>query len=422
MKNNCCDEVDYSKYNELEKVYDIFSKLKINNDIIDENRVIGSLSGGEKVKIQLTKILLANPDVLLLDEPTNDLDLGTLLWLENFVKNSNKAIIYISHDETFLENTANVIVHLEQIKKKTECRHTIAKTGYKEYIENRLQLIDRQNSIADKEKQEFDIKMDKWRKIYQRVDYQQKTITRQDPHGGQLLKKKMHSVKSQQKMLEKEKDRLAKKVDVEDSIGFEFKYNVDIPKNKVIYNKVISPLVIGDKVLSKRIKLTIKGGNHIVIVGDNGCGKTTLLKRIYEEIKDNNYKVGYMSQNYDDELDVNSNVVEFICANKEKGQITLGRTFLGSMKFTEDEMDGKISQLSGGQKAKLLLIKLIMDKCQVLVLDEPTRNLSPLSNPVIRKMLREYQGCIISVSHDRKYIEDVGAVVYKLDKEGVHEI
>ena len=419
LKDNYDSEIDFNKYNELENVYNMCSKLNLGKDIIEENRLIESLSGGERVKLQLVKIMLSDPDVLLLDEPSNDLDIETLLWLENFIKTSNKPIIYISHDETLLENTCNAVIHLEQIMKKTQAKHTICRLSYREYINQRLKLIDRQNSIADKEKNQLDEKMDKWRKIYQRVDHEQATISRNDAHGGYLLKKKMHAVKSQERMLKKEKENLTKKIDTEDSISILFNYDIEIPKSKVVYNKTISPLCVGDKILSKRVDLVVKGNSHVVITGNNGSGKTTFLKKIYEDIKQGPYKVGYMPQNYNDKLELDSSVIEFVCKDRDKDNLTLARTFLGSMKFSEEEMEGKISELSGGQKAKLLLVKLILDKSQILILDEPTRNLSPLSNPVIRQILSEYCGCIISVSHDRKFIEKVGNVVYKLDEAGL---
>lgn len=419
LKDNYDSEIDFNKYNELENVYNMFSKLNMEKDIIEENRLIDSLSGGERVKLQLVKIMLSDPDVLLLDEPSNDLDVETLLWLENFIKSSNKPIIYISHDETLLENTCNTIIHLEQIMKKTVAKHTICRLSYREYVNQRLKFIDRQNSIADKEKNQLDEKMNKWRKIYQRVDHEQATISRRDAHGGYLLKKKMHSIKSQERMLKKEEENLTKKIDTEDSISFLFNYDIDIPKSKVVYNKIISPLCIGDKILSKRIELVAKGNSHIVITGNNGSGKTTLLRKIHEDIVNSAYKIGYMPQNYNDKLELDSSVIEFIAKENYKDNLTLARTFLGCMKFSEEEMEGKIAELSGGQKAKLLLVKLILDKSQILILDEPTRNLSPLSNPVVRQILREYKGCIISVSHDRKFIEEVGNVVYKLDAEGL---
>jgi len=412
-------ELDYSLYNDIEKVYSIFSKLNINKNLLEDNRIIRTLSGGEKVKLQLTKILLDDPDVLLLDEPSNDLDIETLLWLEDFIRESNKAIIYISHDETLLENTSTHIIHLEQVNKKSVARHTICKMNYRDYVNNREYLINRQNQIADKEKKQFDEKMDKWRKIYQRVNHEQATISRKDPHGGFLLKKKMHSVKAQEKMLEKEKENLTKKVDKEEAINMLFDYEVSLPKNKIIYNKVISPLKINNSVLCKEVNLVIKTSEHIALIGRNGIGKTTLLKHIYKELKNDKYKVGYMPQNYDDVLDLNKSVIDYVCPTLDKESRTKALTFLGSNKFKDEEMNSNIQNLSGGQKAKLLLIKLILDQCEILFLDEPTRNLSPLSNPVIRQVLKNYKGCIISVSHDRKYIEEVCDKVYELSREKI---
>lgn len=414
FKKDINSEIDYSKYNETQTILSYFSKFNLDKNIIDENRIINTLSGGEKIKIQLIKILLDDPDILLLDEPSNDLDIDTLLWLEKFIKDSSKAIMFISHDETLLENTASIIIHLEQIMKKTKAKYTICKTNYRDYIENRLHLIDKQNQISIKEKKDFDEKLKRWQKIYNRVDHEQRVISRQDPHGGFLLKKKMHCVKAIGRRLEKEKSNLVKKVDSEDSINISFDYHNDLNKSKIIYNEIIKPLKIKDRVLSKEVNLTIKAKDHLVIIGKNGVGKSTLLKIIYNNLKDK-YKVGYMPQNYDDKLDLNSKVLDFICLNKDKEEITKAMTFLGSLKFSEEEMNGKIGELSGGQKAKLLLIKLILDKSEILILDEPTRNLSPLSNPVIRRVLKEFDGCIISISHDRKYIDEVCNTIYELN-------
>lgn len=422
MKDILTGEIDYSLYNDIEKIYSLFSKLNINKELLDNNRIISTLSGGEKVKIQLAKLLLEDPDVLLLDEPSNDLDINTLLWLEDFIKESNKAIIYISHDETLLENTSTHIIHLEQINKKSIAKCSICKMNYREYIKNRDHLINRQNSIADKEKKQINDKMDRWRKIYQRVDHEQASISRQDPHGGYLLKKKMHSVKAQEKLLEKEKENLTKKVDREEAINMLFDYKLDLPKNKIIYNRFITPLKINERILCKEVNLIIKASDHLVIIGDNGTGKTTLLKHIYEELKQSNYKVGYMPQNYDETLDGNKLVIDYVCPSLDKENRTKALTFLGSNKFKEEEMNGKIENLSGGQKAKLILIKLILDKSEILVLDEPTRNLSPLSNPVIRNILNNYEGCIVSISHDRKYIDEVCDKVYELNKEELKEL
>ena len=176
-----------------------------------------------------------------------------------------------------------------------------------------------------------------------------------------------------------------------------------------------------NKLLASNINLQIAGNKHIAIIGKNGVGKTTLIKKIYETLKDRtDIKTGYMPQNYEELLNLNKTAVNFLTENyKSKEFETIVRTYLASLKFTSEEVNNKIEYLSGGQKAKLLLIKLILDKSNVLILDEPTRNLSPLSNPVIRKLLREFKGTIISVSHDRKYINEVCDETYELTKEGL---
>ena len=146
----------------------------------------------------------------------------------------------------------------------------------------------------------------------------------------------------------------------------------------------------------------------------------TLIKIIYDELKGRtDINVGYMPQNYDDILSKYKTVLDFICNSGNKEEITKARMFLGNMKFTRDEMTGNIKDLSNGTKAKLFLIKLVLDKCNVLILDEPTRNVSPLSNPVIRKVLKEFGGTIISVSHDRKYLDEVIDTLYILTEDGL---
>lgn len=166
-------------------------------------------------------------------------------------------------------------------------------------------------------------------------------------------------------------------------------------------------LEVDEKNLANNIDITLIGKEKLVILGKNGSGKTTLLKKILERLKETlNIKVGYMPQNYDEVLKNYSKVLDFLSENNEES-ITRIRSLLGMLKFTSEEMLNDISNLSGGQKAKIFLLKMFLDKSNVLVLDEPTRNLSPLSNPVIRKILKEYPGSIISVSHDRKYVDEV---------------
>ena len=253
----------------------------------------------------------------------------------------------------------------------------------------------------------------------QKVEHQQNTISRADPHGAAVLKKKMHSLKSQEKKLDE--TNLTEIPDVEESISFFFE-NIEMPRTKNIIKLDLDELKVADKLLSKNIELDIIGNVHLCIIGKNGVGKSTLIKLIYDELKDrNDIKVGYMPQTYDDILNNYKNVLDFICSSGSKDEITKARMFLGNMKFTREEMTGNIKDLSNGSKAKLFLVKLVLDKCDVLILDEPTRNVSPLSNPVIRKVLKEYKGTIISISHDRKYINEVVNALYVLTPYGIEK-
>lgn len=400
---------DNDYYNKINNLYKNLTILNIKDDILDKRMNI--LSGGEKIKVAILKLLLDDNDVLLLDEPTNDLDIETLIWLENFINKIDKPIIYISHDETLLSKTANMILHIEILKKKTECKHTLLRIKYDEYVDLRLRTILHQTQVHNFEKKELEKKEEKLKWQKQRVEFEQNNISRSDPHGGRLLKKKMHNVKSLEKKLEN--IDITEKPDPEESIYFKFE-EVNIPNNKKILNLNNYNLIINNNNI--KINLEVYGNVHICIIGKNGTGKTTLIRKIYDMLKDRtDIKVGYMPQDYNDILNSYDNVLGFITnGSKNKEEITKSRMYLGNMKFTPEEMTGNIDNLSGGSKAKLILMKLVLDKCNVLLLDEPTRNVSPLSNPVIRKVLKEFNGTIISVSHDRKYIEEVPNKIYLL--------
>lgn len=409
------DEDYYDKISDFYRYLEVF---QFSDSILNER--VENLSGGEKVKVSILRLLLEDDDILLLDEPTNDLDIETLEWLENFINYTDKPIIYVSHDETLLSHTANMILHLEQINHKTDCRHTLLRSDYDSYVENRLRSIEKQTQVARSERRNYEKQQEKLRQVMQKVEHQQNTITRRDPHGGRLLKKKMHALKSQEKKLMS--TSLTEIPDVEEGIHFFFE-KVELPRTKVVLKLDIDELKIKEKVLARNVKLEVIGNEHLCIIGKNGVGKSTLMKKIYKELKQReDIKLGYMPQTYDDVLDGDMLVLEFIAPSGNIEDVTKARTMLGNMKFTSDEMTGKIKNLSNGTKAKLLLMKLVLEKCNVLLLDEPTRNVSPLSNPMIRKVLKEYQGAIISISHDRKYMEEVVDTLYVLTKDGLKRI
>ncbi len=409
------DEKDY--YDKISLFYKLLSELFIGEEILEQR--ISTLSGGELVKVSILKLLLEEPDILFLDEPTNDLDIESLEWLERFINNTDKPILYVSHDETLLSNTANMILHIEQLKKKMECKHTVIKSGYDEYIDYRLREIDNQTRIAKNERRELKNREDKLNRVMQSVEYQQNNISRKDPHGAKVLKMKMHSLKAQEAKLEKK--ILTDVPDPEESIYFKFA-DVTLPSSKEILNFNIKKLSTGEKVLAKNVDILVKGSEHVAIIGKNGVGKTSLMRLIYEElIKRDDIKVGYMPQNYQEIVSLYETPLDFVASTSLEDKTEV-RKYLGNMKFTREEMHGKISDLSNGSIAKLFLTKFVHDKCNVLLLDEPTRNISPLSNPVIRQELNNFNGCIISITHDRKFLEAVATSIYELTCTGLKRI
>jgi len=395
-------------------------RLRFGVEFFYSEQLTGSLSGGEKIKLQMARLILMHPDVLLLDEPSNDLDLETLHWLEEFINESEIPILYISHDETLLENTANKIVHIEQLRKKMAAKVTVEKTTYREYVDRRIRGISHQEQLAKKERYEYEKQQEKFRQIQQKVEHQQNVITRQDPHGGALLKKTMHRIKAYEARFEKAFENMTEIPETEDAIFIKFGEKAYLPSGKTVLDIALPELKVEDKILAKNVELAVRGPEKVCIVGKNGCGKTTFLRLIAEKLKERpDLKVSYMPQNYEELLDMQLTPVEFLLETGDKDEISKIRTYLGSMKYTADEMQHRIMDLSGGQKAKLLLLKMSVSGSNVLLLDEPTRNFSPLSNPVIREMLKGFRGAIITVSHDRKYIAEVADKVYELMKDGM---
>ena len=392
-------------------------QMFLHTDLIYSEQRMDELSGGEKVKVQLFRIRLENPDVLLLDEPGNDLDIETLEWLEQMILHTQKPVLFISHDEAMLEKTANRIIHIEQLKKKQECRHTIANVNYQTYVRQRNLSFAKQAQQAAGDKREDEKRMERYRRIEQRVNHELHHVSRQDPHGGQLLKKKMKAVKSMGKRFERQRENMTMMPEKEESILFFFE-NTYLPEDKIILNLQMSPFMIADKKLCDMVNLQVFGQDKICIIGKNGSGKTTLMKEIYHSLKDReDIHIGYMPQNYRDLMDMEMTPVEYL-SDGTKEMTTKGMTYLGAMKYTSDEMLHRMEDLSSGQQAKLFFLKMNLESCDVLLLDEPTRNFSSLSSPVIRHVLKEFHGCIISVSHDRKYIEEVAETVYVLSETG----
>lgn len=446
---------------------DLARKLHFSPELFYSEQKMGTLSGGERVKVQLARILTGRPTILLLDEPSNDIDIETLEWLEEFIRESPLPVLYVSHDEILIERTANTVIHLEQIRRKTVCRYTVAHMSYREYMEQRETGMEKQLQEAQNDRRQENIRQEKLRRIMDKVDHDQENITRQNPGGGRLLKKKMKAVKSMERRFDREAENMTQMPEKEEAIFLKFGQDIRMPAGKVVLDFHCDRLTAGgaaegydgdtgrrggesgsdgkeprgngsggsgggleengqeapeseEKILAEQIDLFVKGAEKVCITGRNGAGKTTLLRRIAAELlARDDIHAAYMPQNYEELMDMSRTPVEYLCTTGEKEELTRIRTYLGSMKYTADEMSHPTAELSGGQKAKVFLLKLSLSGADVLILDEPTRNFSPLSNPVIRSVLKAYGGTIISVSHDRKYIEEVCDTVYELTPRGL---
>ncbi len=405
------------------EVNDVAQRLGLSPALFDETRPMGTLSGGERVKVQLAALLLSRCDILLLDEPSNDLDIETLEWLSGFMNAFPGAVLYISHDEVLLEETADTIVHLEQVRRKTICRCTVSREGYRAYMDQRARQFAHQEQVARFEKADFQKKKDRYLSIYNAVEHAQESLTRQDPSTGRLLKKKMHTVKSMGRRLDKEEENLTQLPEAEWAILPKWEPGIELSRGKVVLDYSLDELRIEDRLLSQDIHLKIVGPEKVCILGPNGCGKSTLMDQIAQELLSRkDIRCTYMPQRYGEGVSYGMKPEEYLAPDGDKESVTKARIYLGSMKYTTEEMSHPVSDLSGGQRAKLLLLKAILNKSNVLLLDEPTRNFSPLSCPAVRQLLASFPGCILSVSHDRRYIEEVTPVLYTLTGNGLKRI
>ena len=362
---------------------------------------------------------MASPDVLLLDEPTNDLDGGSVRWLEDFLLTCKLTVLFVSHDEALLSRVATGVLLLERLRRRQVPRATLYHMGYDRFYEERIAAFDKQTQIARKEREDFQAKMARYETIRRKVEHDQQNISRQDPHGGQLLKKKMHAVQAMGRRFERERDDLTALPEREEAIFAKLDC-APLPADKTVLDLSCAEQSVGGRTLCRDIRLTVRAREKLCICGHNGVGKSTLLHLIRNTLeKRSDLRVFYMPQDAGDLLDFSLSPVELLSPSGKKEERSRAGILLGSMKFTADEMNHPSAGLSGGQKAKLMFLMMAESSANVLLLDEPTRNLSPLSGPVIRELLAEYPGCIITVSHDRRLIQEVCTRTVTLTPEGV---
>ena len=408
-------DLDYSV------LYRLAEELHFDSDRFASDQEIGSLSGGESLKIQLIHELAKPFEILFLDEPSNDLDLETVDWLKGQIRKIRQTVIFISHDEDFLSETADTIVHLRLVKHRKEAETLVEHLDYDRYSDQRKANFARQSQQAANDQRAYDKTMEKHRRVKQNVETALRAT--KDSTAGRLLAKKMKTVLSQEKRFEKEAQSMTQKPLEEEQIQLFFSNIEPLAASKVLVRLEKEILSIGQRVLTQELQLTVRGQEKIGIIGPNGVGKSTLLAKIHQLLSDKSeISLGFMPQDYQETLNLDLSPVEFLNQTGHKEELQKIQSHLASLNFSYPEMHHHIHSLSGGQQGKLLLLNLVLRKPNFLILDEPTRNFSPTSQPEIRKLFANYPGGLLTVSHDRRFLKEICTSIYRLTEHGLEVV
>jgi len=358
----------------------------------DFNRNINEFSGGWKMRVELAKLLLKKPDLLLLDEPTNHLDIESIQWLEDYLQSFSGAVILVSHDRAFLDNITSRTIEI------TLGKIYDFKCSYSEYVDQRAELLEQQlSAYANQQKQIADIE-----RFIERFRYKA-TKSRQ--------------VQSRIKMLEKV-DRI--EVENIDKTAIHFKFPPAPSSGRVVVEAIGLTKYYGSKRIFENVDFAIEKNDFVAFVGRNGEGKTTLAKVIVEDLQHSgecklgyNVKIGYYAQNQAELLDPERTVFETI------DDIAVGdirpkvRSILGSFLFSGEDIEKKVKVLSGGEKSRLALARLLLTPVNLLVLDEPTNHLDMISKDILKNALLMFDGTLIVVSHDRDFLQGLTQKVFE---------
>lgn len=366
----------------------------------DFNKQTSEFSGGWRMRIELAKLLLQNPDVLLLDEPTNHLDIESIQWLENFLSTRANAVVLVSHDRAFLNNvtTRTIEITCGQIYDY--------KVKYDEFV------------VLRKERREQQLRA---------YENQQKQIQDTEDFIERFRYKATKAVQVQSRIKQLEKIQRIE-VDEEDNSALRLKF---APATRSGNYPVICEDVrkaYGSHVVFQHVNLTIHRGEKVAFVGKNGEGKSTLVKCIMDEIAydgkltiGHNVQIGYFAQNQAQMLDENQTVFDTI-DRVATGDIRLKiRDILGAFMFGGEASDKKVKVLSGGERTRLAMIKLLLEPVNLLILDEPTNHLDMRSKDVLKEAIREFDGTVILVSHDRDFLDGLVTKVYEFGGGQVKE-
>ena len=388
------EEINYEA--EVEK---ILTGLGFNRN--DFNRQTSEFSGGWRMRIELAKILLQKPDLILLDEPTNHMDMESIQWLEDFLINSAKAVVVISHDRAFVDNITNRTIEV------TMGRIYDYKAKYTHYLELRKDrrlhqqkaYDEQQRMIADN--QEF---IDRFKGTFS------KTL----------------SVQSRVKMLEK---IVPVQIDEIDTSALKLKFPPAVRSGQ--YPVIIKDLSksYGEQVIFKDANIVIERGQKVAFVGKNGEGKSTMIKAIMKQLDINggsveighNAQIGYFAQNQASLLDENGTIFSTIDDIAVGDVRTKIKDILGAFMFHGDDVTKKVKVLSGGEKTRLAMIKLLLEPVNILILDEPSNHLDMKTKDIIKDALRDFDGTLILVSHDRDFLDGLATKVYEFTNKRVIE-
>ncbi|MBW9200677.1 ABC transporter ATP-binding protein [Bacteroidales bacterium SW299] len=366
----------------------------------DFDRPTSEFSGGWRMRIELAKILLRRPDVLLLDEPTNHLDIESIQWLENFLKTSTGAVVLVSHDRAFINNVTNRTIEIS-------CgRIYDYKVPYDEYV------------VLRKERREQQLRA---------YENQQKEIKETEDFIERFRYKATKAVQVQSRIKQLEKI-VPVEIDEEDNSALHLKFPPAVRSGDypVICEDVKK--AYGNHVVFHDVNLTIHRGDKVAFVGKNGEGKSTLVKCIMGEIPYEgnlkigyNVQIGYFAQNQAQLLDENLTVFDTI-DRVAKGDVRLKiRDILGAFMFGGEASDKKVKVLSGGERSRLAMIRLLLEPVNLLILDEPTNHLDMRSKDVLKEAIKEFDGTVIVVSHDRDFLDGLVSKVYEFGGGEVRE-
>lgn len=358
----------------------------------DFDKLTETFSGGWRMRIELAKLLLQDNDVLLLDEPTNHLDIESIIWLEEFLKSYSGAVVIVSHDKMFLDNVTNRTIEISLGKAYDYNK------PYSQYLELRAEMRALQlNAQKNQEKQiqQTEKLIEKFRAKASKASMAQSLI------------KKLDKV-----------DRI--EVDDEDTAVMNVRFPVSVNPGKVVIEAEHVAKSYGEKEILKNIDLSVERSSKIAFVGQNGQGKTTLAKIIVGELDHQGYlklghnvQLGYFAQNQAEYLDGEKTILDTMLDEATDSNRVKVRDMLGAFLFRGDQVDKKVKVLSGGERNRLALCKMLLHPFNVLVMDEPTNHLDIKSKNVLKEALKSFEGTLILVSHDRDFLQGLTDRVYE---------